>query len=321
MATSNLAYSFAYLDRFPESEQTVRQALDRNFDAPELRVLQYFLAFLKSDAAGMERAVADAKGKPGAEDLLAHFRALLLARSGQAAQARNLSREAVDIAVRAGERERAALYRSAVGSWEAFFEDAAAAKRDAQESLQLSRGRDVDYAAAFAFALAGDTSRSQELASDLDRQFPEDTSVQFTYLPTLRALAAVNAREPAKALEFLKVAAPYDLAMPGVAFNGFFGGLYQAYVRGTAYLALKRGPEAAAEFQKILDHRGVVLADPIGTLAHLQLGRTYAQSGETGKAASEYQIFLTLWKDADADIPILRQAKAESARLPGKTHN
>ncbi len=317
----NLAYSLAYLDRFAECEQTLRQAVDRKFDAPELLVMQYFLAFLKNDASGMERAVADAKGKPGAEDWLTHLRALLLARSGQADQARNLSRDAADIAVRAGERERAALYRSAVSVWEGFFDDGAAAKRDAQEALQLARGRDVDYAAAFAFALAGDTSRSQELASELDRQFPEDTSVQFTYLPILRALAAVNAHEPAKALEFLKVAAPYDLAMPGVAFNGFFGGLYQAYVRGMAYMALKREPEAAAEFQKIVDHRGVVLADPIGALAHLQLGRTYAQSGETGKAAAEYHVFLTLWKDADADIPILRQAKAESARLPGETHN
>lgn len=182
-------------------------------------------------------------------------------------------------------------------------------------AIELSKGRDVEYGAAFALALTGDSSRSQALADDLERRFPEDTSVRFTYLPTLRAKLAVNHRVPGKALEQLEAAVPYELAMPGIAFFGLFGGLYPAYVRGEAYLALHKGTEAAAEFQKILDHRGIVAADPIGALAHLQLGRAFVLTGDKAEAKAAYQDFLTLWKDSDPGIPILRQAKTEYGKL------
>ena len=158
-------------------------------------------------------------------------------------------------------------------------------------------------------------SRSQALTSDLEKRFPEDTSVQFTYLPTLRALFAMNRGEPAKALDDLQANLPYELAIPAINFDFFFGGLYPAYVRGQAYLAMHRGAEAAAEFQKIVDHPGLVFSDPVGALAHLQLGRAYAISGDHSKAKAAYQDFLTLWKNADPDIPILKQAKAEYAAL------
>jgi len=198
---------------------------------------------------------------------------------------------------------------------EAYFGNRAAAKERARAALELGKGRDVKYAAAFALALSGDGSGSQRLAEDLAKRFPEDTPVQFEYLPTLRALFALSQKAPLDALERLQTALPYDLAMPGTAFFAKFGGLYPVYVRGQAYLEAGRGREAAAEFQKVLDHRGIVLADPIGAVAHLQLGRALVLLGEKDRARSAYQDFLTLWKHADADIPVLKQARAEYARL------
>jgi eukaryotic-like serine/threonine-protein kinase len=144
---------------------------------------------------------------------------------------------------------------------------------------------------------------------------PEDTPVQFEYLPTLHALFALAHQAPLDAIERLQKALPYDFALPGTAFFAKFGGLYPAYVRGQAYLEARQGREAAAEFQKVLDHRGIVFADPIGALAHLQLGRAYVVSGDMSTAKNAYEDFLTLWKDADADLPVLEQARAEYARL------
>ena len=156
----------------------------------------------------------------------------------------------------------------------------------------------------------------EALADDLEKRFPEDTFVKFTYVPVLRALSALERGKPADSVERLQIALPYELAVNGLNFNHFYlGGLHSAYVRGEALLAAHRYAEAAAEFQKILDHRGIVGADPIGALAHLQLGRTFALAGDKVKAKLAYQDFLTLWKDADSDIPILVQAKAEYARL------
>ena len=226
-----------------------------------------------------------------------------------------MSRRAADLAQQAAQRERAALYETGAALWEAFFGNAPAARRSAMAALELSKDRDVEYGAAFALALSGDSSRSQALANDLERRFPEDTSVRFSYLPALRALLALNHGEPSKAIELLQIAVPYELGAPRSSFHGFFGTFYPVYVRGEAYLAAHQGAEAAAEFQKILDHRGIVVSDPIGALAHLQLGRAFALSGDKTKAKAAYQDFLTLWKDADPDIPILKQAKAEYAKL------
>ena len=176
----------------------------------------------------------------------------------------------------------------------------------------------MTYEAGVALALAGDSSRSQALTEDLARRFPEDTRVQFNYAPALRGLLALNHSQPSKAVELLQTAIPYELGSPSVGGSEYLlgaGNLYPAYVRGLAYLAAQKGAEAGGEFQKILDHRGIVLSDPIGALAHLQLGRAYALSGDKINARSAYQDFLALWKDADPDIPILRQAKAEYAKL------
>ena len=183
-------------------------------------------------------------------------------------------------------------------------------------ALALSNGRDVKYMGALALALSGDSSRSQPLADDLEERFPEDTFARFTYVPVLRGLSALDRKKPTDSVEHLQIALPYELAVNGLNFNHFYlGGLHSAYVRGEALVAAHRYSEATAEFQKILDHRGIVGADPIGVLAHLQLGRTFALAGNKLEAKLAYGDFFTLWKDADSGIPILVQAKAEYARL------
>ena len=189
----------------------------------------------------------------------------------------------IELAQQNGDREKAAIYQAAEAVCEAHFGNWDQAKERARAALELGKGRDVEYAAAFALALSGDISGSQSLADDLAKRFPEDTPVQFEYLPTLRALFALYDKAPLDAIERLQTALPYDLAMPGTAFFAKFGGLYPAYVRGQAYLEAGRGREAAAEFQKVLDHRGIVLADPIGALAHLQLGRALVYLGRHGQ--------------------------------------
>jgi predicted Zn-dependent protease len=180
---------------------------------------------------------------------------------------------------------------------------------------ELAKNSEVEYGTAVVLALAGDSSDSRRLADELERRFPEDTSVKFSYLPTLRALFALNQRQPSNAIALLQSASAYELGKPRSSTHAFFGALYPVYVRGEAYLALHKGPEAAAEFQKILDHRGVVTYETIGALAHLQIARAYAMQGDTAKAKEAYQDFLALWKDADPDIPILIAAKAEYAKL------
>ena len=310
-----LALHNVFLDRFGEAADALRQASERKMETPDLLVLRYYLAFFNGDRAGMEREIAGARGEQGAEDWMSHNQALVLARSGQMRQARIMWERAVALAQQAANPERAAIYKSAEAACEAHFGNTAEAKRSAAAALDLAKGRDVEYSAAFALALSGDGSGSQRLAEDLAKRFPEDTPVQFEYLPTLHALFALSRKAPLDAIEQLQRALPYDLALPGTEFFARFGGLYTAYIRGEAYLETRQGREAAAEFQKVLDHRGIVFADPIGALAHLQLGRAYVISGDMAKAKSAYQDFLTLWKNADADLPVLKQARAEYAKL------
>jgi eukaryotic-like serine/threonine-protein kinase len=310
---TNLAFSYVYLDRLAEAENTLKRATERKLEIPDFMVLRYYIAFLKGDSAAMQREAAASQGKFGAEDWISQQEAFVSASSGQLQQARMLSGRAAGLAKQATQPERAAIYEAGAATWEAFFGNAPVARQSAMAALELSKGRDIEYGAAFALALSGDSSRSQALANDLEGRFGEDTSVRFSYLPTLHALFALNRGEPSNAIQLLQIADPHDLAVPASSFFGFFGALYPAYVRGMAYVALHRGAEAATEFQKILDHRGIVIGDPVGAVAHLQLGRAFALSGDTIKARSAYNDFLALWKDADPDIPILKQAKAEYA--------
>jgi len=227
-----------------------------------------------------------------------------------------MSRRAVDQARHAGQRERAGLWEAGAAVREAFFGNISEAKQLAINALELSTNREVQYGAAFALALSGDSARSQALANDLEKRFPEDTFAKFSYTPVLRALALLGRAEPANSVERLEIARQYELAVNGLNFGHFhLGGLHSAYVRGEAFLAVRRYSEAAAEFQKILDHRGIVGLDPVGVMAHMQLGRVFALSGDKAKAKAAYQAFFALWKDPDQAIPILKTAKAQYAKL------
>jgi DNA-binding winged helix-turn-helix (wHTH) protein/tetratricopeptide (TPR) repeat protein len=311
----NMAYSYAYMSSFAEAENAIGRSPQRYAEFPELLLLRYYLAMFKGDMAGMNREVMLAAGKPGAEDWITYCQALVLARSGQLQKARKMSSRASELAQRSGQRERAATYEAGVAVWEAFFGDAGAARRTATAALADSNGRDVEYAAAFALAVTGDRERTQALAKDLEKRFPEDTSVHYNYLPSLRGLTALFHGDPGQAIEGLQIPAPLEDAVTGCAFFAFFGTLYPAYVRGEAYMASNRPIEAAAEFQRILDRPGLLFADPVGPRARLELGRALAKAGDKSKAKAAYQDFLMLWKDADLDVPILKQAKAEYAEL------
>jgi tetratricopeptide (TPR) repeat protein len=200
--------------------------------------------------------------------------------------------------------------------WEAVYGNGPEAKKTAMAALKVSPGRDVEYMAALALALSGGSSQSEARARDLEKRFPEDTFAKFTYVPVLRALAELERGNPTDSVERLQVALRYELAANGLNFNHWYlGGLHSAYVRGEALIAAHQYTEAVAEFQKVLNHRGIVFLNPIGALAHLQLGRVYDLSADKTKAKAEYDAFLTLWKDADSDIPILKQANAEYAKL------
>ncbi len=314
----NLALSYMALERTAEAEKTLQQAFERKLEIPDFFVLRYVITFLKDDKAGMEREEALTREKPGMDDWMSNSEGFVLAYSGHLEAARKMSRQAADLARKAERRETEGLYEADAAVREALFGNISTARQRAGDALELSKSRDVEYGAALAFALLGDSSRSQALTEDLSRRSPEDTRVQFTYAPTLRALLALNHSQPSNAVELLQTAIPYEVGIPTEGGSEFLlgaGNLYPAYVRGLAYLAAHHAAEAAAEFQKILDRRGIVVSDPIGALAHLQLGRAYALSGDKTKAKSAYQDFLTLWKDADPDIPIFKQAKAEYAKL------
>jgi tetratricopeptide (TPR) repeat protein len=224
-----------------------------------------------------------------------------------------MSQLTADLARKTERRDTEALYEADAAVREALFGNLSTARQRAVDALEFSKSRGVAYGATL-----GRFFSVSSVTDDLARRLPEDTRVQFTYGPTLRALLALNHRQPSKAVELLQTAIPYDLGSPTTGGSEFLlgaGNLYPAYVRGLAYLAAHQGAKAAAEFQKILDHRGIVISDPIGALAHLQLGRAYALAGEKAKAKSAYLGFLTLWKDADPNIPILKQAQAEYANL------
>lgn len=311
---SILAYAYQYLDRLGEADTTLQQAVQRKLEITDLVVQQYDVAFLQGNHAGIERIKARAQGNPEAEDWIADHEAFVLAYSGHLQQARVMSQRAANLAQQTAQRERTAVFQTTVALWEGLFGDTPAASRSTMSALQITHDREVEYGAALTLALAAD-SRAQALVDDLEKRFPEDTSVKFSYVPTVRAVLALNHDEPSKAVELLQVAVPYELGAPRSSMEAFFGALYPIYVRGQAFLASGRGNEAAAEFQKIIDHRGIVVSDPIGALAHLQLGRAYALSGDTVRAKSAYQDFLALWKDADTDIPIFKKAKAEYAKL------
>jgi DNA-binding winged helix-turn-helix (wHTH) protein len=307
------ASAYLHLNRVEEAEAIGKEAHAKRLDFRIAPVL-YGLAFYRDDTSAMARQAASPAGTGQDEELLLALEVDTTAYFGHLGKAREFLRQAADSAGRAGETERAAGYYAVSALREALFGNADRAGQQAIRAKARASGRDIDYALALALAYSGDAGRAQSLADDLGKRFPEDTVVQFNYLPTLRAKLELLHANPQAALVILGAASPYELGLPALDYYNW-PNLYPVYVRGEAYLAARKGSEAAAEFQKILDHRGIVLNEPIGALAHLQLGRAYTLSGDTAKAKAAYQDFLTLWKDADPDIPILKQAKAEYAKL------
>lgn len=312
-----LAYAYQYMNRPADALRTLDRATQRRLEAPEFLVQRYDLAFLMNDRAAMDRVLSLAHSDSEAESWLDGHQAFVRAYSGQMREAAALTQRAVAIAQQSGERERAAQFKAAEALWNGFFGNAPEAKRAAGEALELSNARDIEYGAAMALALASDSGRAVALANDLEKRLPEDTDVRFDYLPAIRALVALNERQPAKAIELLQASTPYESGVPRSAIHAGFGALYPVYVRGLAYLADHRPAAAAAEFQKILDRPGVIVNDPVGALAHYQLARACAMSGDSRKAEAAYEEVLALWKAADRDVPVVKLATAESVALHG----
>jgi len=306
----NLINGYVQVNRLDEAMAIATQARSRNIDSPEIHLHLYWASFLQHDPAGMDREAAALMGKAGYEDQILNSEADAATYRGNLSRARQFTRQAIESALRGDEQEAAGIYHAQGALREVLVGNDELAKEQVREALALSRGRDVLGFSALTLALARDSTHATQLSSDLAKRFPQDTIVQFNYLPTIRAAIRLRA-EPAKAVEALVPATPYEL---GGNFENLNFLLYPVYLRGEAYLAGKQGDAAIAEFQKILDHPGLVRNEPIGALARLQLARAYALSQDREKAKSAYSEFLTLWKGADLDIPILMQAKAEIAK-------
>jgi hypothetical protein len=310
-----LGMNSLYAGRPNHAEEALQSASGRKIETAKLLILQYDLAFLKGDREGMEQAVKVAQGKPDSMDWMADQQAFSFAYAGRLQKARVLSRLAIALAQQQGNRERAALFAIRSALWEAFFGSAREAKQGVATALGLASNREVEYGAAVATGLAGDSAHAQALADHLWIEFPEDTSIRFSYLPVIHAIVALRRDDAAGAIHALEPAIPYELGAPRGSVTCYFGALYPILFRGEAYLAGHRGPEAAREFQKLLDHRGTMIGDPVAVLAHLGLARSYALSGDASNARNQYKEFLTLWKDADPDLPVLHEARTELARL------
>ncbi len=306
----NLGLFYMSLNRLDEAEAVFKQAEERKLENELLPYVRYQLAFLKGDAVQMAQLVSAAMGKPGEEDMLA-MQADTEGWYGKLKNAHELTGRAVDSARRNDAKESAATYQAAAALREVESGRREQASAEANAALNLAPNRDVRPMAALALARAGDTAGAEKLAAELDKTFPLNTLVQRYWLPTIRAGVALDRKDPKRAIELLKVASTVEFASP----THVEISLCPAYLRGEAYLMLHDGNAAEAEFQKFIDHRGAVVNFPWGALARLGLARAYAMQGDTAKAKAAYQDFLTLWKDADPDIPILKAAKAEYAKL------
>ncbi len=319
---TDVVYGYLNVNRLDEARATAHEAQVKNLDNPTNHFCLYVIDFLRHDAAGMEREAAGMMGKPGFEDNMLYTESDTAAYTGQFSKARELTRRASESAQHADEKETAASYEAEAAVREALVGNMSLARQQAQAAMALSTGRDVEAISALALGLAGDAAQATRLAANLARRFPEDTIVQFNYLPTIHAAIALQKSSANRAIEALVPATPYELGSCGWPFTFV---LYPVYLRGEAHVAAQQGIAAAAEFQKILDHPSLVVNEPLGSLAHLGMARAYALEAQPArgvdadtaraKARAAYQDFLTLWKDADPDIPVLIAAKSEYAKL------
>jgi DNA-binding winged helix-turn-helix (wHTH) protein/Tfp pilus assembly protein PilF len=311
---ANLADYATALQRFDEAWQFIHEAQARKSDLFELHNTLYALAFLAMDSAAMAAQQQWFAGKPKYENFGLALASDTEAYAGHLGKARELTKRAVDSAIRADNKEKGAIWRANAALQQAAYGNASEARRKAAEALKLApASQGAESEAALAFAMAGDTARAESLAQDLAKRFPMDTQTQSLWLPAIQAQLALDRKNPAAALIGLQAASPIELGQ--IVFVANTSCLYHVYVRGQAYLAAEQGSAAAAEFQKILDHGGIVWNCWTGALAHLGMARAYSIQGDTAKAKTAYQDFLALWKDADLNIPILIAAKSEYARI------
>jgi tetratricopeptide (TPR) repeat protein len=319
----NLANYALALHRFDEARQSIHDAQARKLDDLVLHSALYALAFLGADSAAMAEQQQWFAGKPEENSGLA-LASDTEAYGGHLGKARELTKRAVDSAIRADNKENGAIFQAIAAQREAAFGNPAEARQSAPEALKLApASQGVEVEAALAFAMAGDAARAESLAQDLGKRFPLDTQIQSLWLPAIQAQLALDKKNPTAALNTLQAASAIELGQ--IQFVANISCLYPTYVRGEAYLAAGQGSPAAAEFQRILDHSGIVWNCWTGALAHLGMARANAlesriSQGADGDAArvralAAYKDFLTLWKDADPDLPILKEAKAEYAKL------
>jgi len=311
------------LQRFGETKQIIHEAQARKLDDDGLHTALYVLGFLGEDSAAIAEQQQWFASQPADEGWGFALASGTEAYGGHLAKARELTKRAVDSAIRAGNKEAGAYYLADAAVQETAFGYPVETRQSAAGALNLAPAdRGVELEAALAFAMAGDKARAESLAQDLGKRFPLDTRIQSLWLPTIQTQLALNRKNPVSSLNALQVASPIEL-------GGVHSCLYHVYIRGEAYLADGQGNAAAAEFQKILDHSGIVWNCWTGALAHLGVARANALQARTFRgqgqladadaarvrALAAYKDFLTLWKDADPDIPILKQAKAEYAKL------
>jgi serine/threonine protein kinase/Flp pilus assembly protein TadD len=311
---TNLMSHYTALNRLEEAKAAYQQAKSRNLDGPFLHLNLYGIAFLQGDSSEMQRQATWATGKPQAENLLLSGQSDTEAYWGRLGRARELTQRAVASAAQNDQQETAGEWQMNAVLREAEFGNEVGARQQVKSVLAKSSNRELQILGALALARTGDSRRAEQMADDLGRRLPADTAINRYWLPTIRGAVAINRRNPAKAIEVLTTSIPYELGnpLPQAEIGAY---LYPAYVRGQSYLLLKEGAKAAAEFNKLLGHPGIAINCPLRALARLQVGRAYSLTGDTAKAQSAYQDFLTLWKDADPDIPILKKAKAEYAKL------
>jgi eukaryotic-like serine/threonine-protein kinase len=318
----NLAYTYQWINQLDQAKATVRESRAHSIDSPWIPLVLYVVNFLQHDTAGMPQQVASATGKPGVDDQILFLQSETAAYNGEFAKSRELTRGAADSAQRASQKEAAAEYESHAAVRQALAGEMPSAKQDSQAALALSAGRQAEGFSGIALGLAGDSAHAEGLAADLGKRFSEDTIVKFDYLPMIQAAIALHSGDGKRAIDALAASVPYEL---GETNPSFTFALYPIYLRGEAYLLMKQGSAAAAEFQKIVDHAGVAGNEPIAALAHLGLARAYALQAKTSqgtdadaaraRALAAYKDFLGLWKDADPDVPILIAAKSGYAKL------
>jgi eukaryotic-like serine/threonine-protein kinase len=311
---SNLVLTYAALERYDDARKTYDEALSHGVTDPVMRTNWFGVLFVKGDRAEMNRLMQWSVGKPQAEDNFLAAKSDTEAYVGHLEKARELSQQAVSSAVRGDQKETAAEWKLDEAVTELEFGNPDLARREAAAALAISSNHDSQILAALAFARAGDAAQAQKIVGDLTKNYPSDTLLNDYWLPVIRASMELKRNNPVKAVEDVQVAVPYELASPQT-WPGLGGPLYPAYIRGESFLLMRQGVDAAKEFQVILNHQGFMMACPLGVLARLQLARAYAEQGDKDQAGAAYKAFFEIWKDADPNIPVLKQARAEFARL------